>query len=85
MWFDPTRTALAGASQAQLQAWLATAQASYVELCSGQQMVTSVGYDGKNVTYLATDIQRLEAFIFLLQRMLGINRGRRALRPYFAR
>ena len=40
--------------------WLATAQANYAELMSGQQMVVSTGYDGKSVTYLQTDVPRLE-------------------------
>jgi hypothetical protein len=81
--FDPSRTAIAGVPRATLLQWLATAQTNYAQLMSGEQMVISTGYDGKSVTYLQTDVPRLESFILLLQRQLGLNSGRRALRPYF--
>ena len=73
---------MAGASAATLQGWLTSAQAAYAALMIGQSEVT-VGYDGKTVTYVAADVGRLEGFITLLQRQLGVNRGRRALRPWF--
>jgi gpW len=81
--FDPSQTVLGGLSTAQLQAALTSAQQSYLALMTGQEMVVSVGYDGKTVTYLQTDVVKLESLIALLQRMLGINHGRRALRPIF--
>jgi hypothetical protein len=81
--FDPRRTALAGLPRASLVTALANAQAAYMELMTGVGLVVSTSYDGKSVTYYQTDVARLESFILLLQRMLGINPGRRALRPYF--
>jgi len=83
MRFDPSQTVLAGVPYSTLQTWLANAQTAYANLNMGASMVVSVGYDGKNVTYTQTSIPQLEAFIALLQRQLGINHGRRALRPYF--
>jgi hypothetical protein len=80
MWFDPTRSVVAGQSTTTLQAWLNSAQQAYVALMLGQSEI-SVGYDGKNVTYVQADIARLEQFIALLQCQLGINTGRRAMRP----
>jgi hypothetical protein len=83
MWFDPSRTAIAGLPRATLLQMLATAQANYAELMMGGQIVISTGYDGKSVTYLQTDVPRLESFIALLQRQLGLNSGRQALRVYY--
>ena len=80
--FTQNATILAGLPQATLQAYLATAQQAYADLMTGQKTV-SVGYDGKNVTYAITDSAKLESWIDLLQRCLGMNRGRRALRPYY--
>lgn len=82
MRFDPSQTVLAGLSPSTLQAWLSQAQTAYMQLMTGGKPVT-VSYDGKNVTYEPTDVQKIESFIALLQRQLGINHGRRALRPYF--
>jgi hypothetical protein len=80
--FDPSRTVLAGQPAATLQAWLTSAQQAYAALMIGQSEIT-VGYDGKTVTYVQADVARLEGFITLLQRQLGVNAGRRALRPWF--
>ena len=83
MYFLPNETILAGVPPTTLQTWLTNAQNAYAALCTGSAVVISVGYDGKNVTYQQADTARLEAFINLIQRQLGLNRGRRALRPYF--
>lgn len=80
--FDPNRTALAGLPVATLQAYLTAAQAAYNNLMVGGKVVTAA-YDGKSVTYTQADIGRLESYIMLLQRMLGINRGRRPMVPIF--
>lgn len=80
--FDPNQTILAGVAKPTLQQWLADAQAAYQQLVTGGKPVT-VSYDGKSVTYAQTDGAKLENWIGLLQRQLGINRGRRAIRVYF--
>lgn len=80
--FNPNATTLAGLPRTTLQQWLTTAQNAYMQLATGSKVV-SVGYDGKQVSYTAADGAQLQAFIGLLQRMLGINHGRRAIRPYF--
>jgi hypothetical protein len=82
MRFNPNETMLAGLPKATLQQWLTTAQSAYMQLITGGKPI-SVSYDGKAVTYTAAGAAQLQAFIMLLQRQLGINRGRRALRPYF--
>lgn len=76
-----------GLSQSVLQAYLASAQAAYVELMSGKS-AASVSYaqgDGsKSVTYRAADIANLQKLIRMLQLELGIiTRQRRAIRPVF--
>ena len=80
--FNVNNTVVAGMSQAQLQAALTSAQQAYVQLVSGVRIAT-VSYDGKSVSYRSSDISQLNAFIMLLQRALGINFGRRAIRPLF--
>ena len=82
MRFDPSQTVIAGVPAPTLRVWLANAQLAYADLMTGVKTV-SVGYDGKNVTYKQADIGALESFINLIQRQLGLNHGRRALRPYF--
>jgi hypothetical protein len=61
---------------------LSEAQAAYAQLITGGKPV-SVSYDGKSVTYTAAEQAGLVQWIGLLQRQLGINHGRRALRPFF--
>lgn len=80
--FDPNTTILAGVAPGILQKWLTEAQHAYHHLVSGRREV-KVGYLGREVTYAATDLDKLESWIGMLQRQLGVNRGRRALRPYF--
>jgi hypothetical protein len=80
--FNPNDTIVAGQPRAVLQQWLSDAQSALASLMSGRREI-SVSYDGKAVTYSAANRSDLEAWIGLLQRCLGINRGRRALRPYF--
>jgi hypothetical protein len=80
--FNPNATILAGLPKATLQQWLTTAQTAYMQLSIGGKPV-SVSYDGKAVQYTPADKTQLMAWIGLLQRQLGQNHGRRALRPYF--
>lgn len=82
MRFDPSGTILAGVPNATLQQWLNEAQTAYAALVTGGKP-QSVSYDGKSVTYTIATRGDLENWIGLLQRCLGIGRGRRALRPYF--
>jgi hypothetical protein len=80
--FNPNNTILSGQSPATLQLWLTQAQSAYAQLATGARVVSAT-YDGKSVTYKAGDQATLVQWISLLQRQLGVNRGRRALRPYF--
>jgi gpW protein len=80
--FNPNNTILAGQPRPTLQLWLTQAQAAYMQLVTGGKPV-SVAYDGKSVTYTAANQADLAQWIGLLQRQLGINRGRRALRPFY--
>lgn len=82
MRFNVNNTVVAGMSQEAMQTALTNAQTAYVQLISGVK-VASVSYDGKSVSYRLDDISQLAAFIGLLQRALGINRGRRAIRPIY--
>lgn len=84
MRFDPSQTVLAGVPRVTLQANLAAAQSAYNQIMLGAKEV-SVSYEGKSVTYTASDPEKLEDYIALLQRQLGINRGRQALTPIFVR
>jgi hypothetical protein len=80
--FNPNNTILSGQQPAVLQQWLSDAQNAYALLVTGGKPVT-VSYDGKSVQYTAANQADLVQWIGLLQRQLGINRGRRALRPLF--
>lgn len=82
MIFNPNNTILSGQPRAALLQQLADAQAAYAQLVTGGKPVT-VSYDGKSVSYTAANQADLVQWIGLLQRQLGINRGRRALRPMF--
>ena len=82
MRFNPNATILAGVPVPTLQAWLSEAQAAYQQLVTGAKAV-SLSYDGKSVTYSAADRGALENWIGMLQRQLGVNKGRRAINFYF--
>lgn len=82
MQFNQNDTIVSGQSRAVLLQWLNDAQAAMAALMTGRREV-SVSYDGKTVTYSNANRADLQAWIGLLQRQLGLNRGRRALRPYF--
>jgi hypothetical protein len=81
-YFDPSKSILVGVDPATLQQWLADAQAAYAALMSGRREIV-VSYDGKSVTYQASNIQALTSWIQLLMAQLGLSCGRRAIRPYF--
>lgn len=85
--FDPTGSVLAGLSTEQLQANLAAAQAAYTALMTGKQVATASyaqGDGSQTVSYRATDVGNLTAFIRLLQAQLGlICRPRRPVRFNF--
>lgn len=80
--FNPNQTILAGVPRSTLQQWLKDAQTAYAALATGGKPQT-VSYDGKSVTYTTASLADLQNWIGLLLRQLGINGGRRALRPYF--
>ena len=80
--FNPNNTILSGQPPATLQQWLSDAQSAYALLVTGGKPVT-VSYDGKSVQYTAANQADLVQWIGLLQRQLGVNRGRRALRPFY--
>ena len=81
--FNVNQSILAGTSTAARQQWLLDAQTAYAQLMTGGKPVT-VSYEGKSVTYTATEGAQLLSWIGLLQASLGITRRpRRALRPYF--
>lgn len=80
--FNQNNTILSGLSRPVLQQMLSDAQTAYTLLLTGGKPV-SVSYDGKAVTYTAANSAELVQYIGLIQRCLGVNRGRRALRPYF--
>lgn len=82
MIFDLNRSMLSGTSVTQRQAWLAQAQGAYADLMMGGKPV-SVSYEGKSVTYAASDASRLATWIDLLLMSLGQGQRRRAMRPYF--
>jgi len=77
----------AGMTQAQLEAALAAAQAAYIELMTGKKGVTfsyTQGDGAKSVTYQATSVANITAFIMQLQQALGLCCGRRRpLRPVY--
>jgi hypothetical protein len=76
-----------GMTQAQLQAALAQAQAAYIALMTGQKGVTfsyAQGDGAKSVTYQATSLANILAFIMMLEQALGIpGSRRRPLRPVY--
>lgn len=76
------RTILSGIPSSTLQQWLTEAQFAYKQLVTGRREVT-VSYEGKSTTFTNANKSDLQEWIDLLQRALGINKGRRAIRPYF--
>lgn len=82
--FNQNQTVISGWTIPQIQAALVTAQNAYAQLMTGQRIV-SVSYEGKSVNYYQTPDSRanLLEWIMLLQRALGLNYGRRALRPIY--
>jgi hypothetical protein len=80
--FNQNNTILSGLPRATLQQMLSDAQTAYMQLITGGKPVT-VSYDGKSVSYTAANQADLVQYIGLIQRCLGVNPGRRALRPYF--
>ena len=82
MIFDLNSSMLAGTTVVQRMAWLAQAQTAYADLMMGGKPV-SVSYEGKSVTYAASDASRLSNWIDLLLMSLGRGQKRRAMRPIF--
>lgn len=82
MIFDLNSSMLSGTTTAQREAWLTQAQAAYADLMTGAKAV-SVSYEGKAVTYAASDASKLSSWIDLLLMSLGRGRRRRAMRPMF--
>ncbi len=73
----------AGMTQVQLQAALATAQAAYLQVASGNKVEVAnytQGDGAKSITYTRTNIGQLTALIAQLQAALGLSRGRRSMR-----
>jgi hypothetical protein len=79
-----TPSIFAGMSPSDLQAQLTALQQAYLELQSGERLVSasySQGDGTKNVSFAPTDMARLTATIRQLQQELGIiPRARRSLR-----
>lgn len=80
--FDPNTSVLAGTPTATLQQWLVDAQLALHELNVGRRVQAS-GYDGKSVTLTPSNIGQVENWIVQLQRQLGMQIRRHALRPIF--
>jgi hypothetical protein len=80
--FDQNKSILSGIPSSTLLQWLTEAQNAYRELVTGRRPVT-VSYDGKSTTFSVSQKADLQEWIDLLQRALGVNKGRRPLRPYF--
>lgn len=73
--FDPSKSVFSGMTPAALQAALASAQQAYIDLSSGAKAVDvsyTQGESTKRVTYVATDLAKLNALIRELQACLGI-------------
>lgn len=82
MIFNPDTSLLAGTPVATLRQWLLDAQLALHEISIGRR-VQATGYDGKNVTLTPTDTARVQTWIIELQRQLGMNIRRHAIRPIF--
>jgi hypothetical protein len=86
MAFDPNQSLLAGMDTGVLQANLASARQAYLDLSTGakgESYSYTQGDGNKSVTYTRANLAQLQQMIMLLQRQLGITRGRRALSPRF--
>lgn len=87
--YDNSLGPLAGVPTAQLQAWLATAQAAWVEFQTGAKIVeaTYVQGDGqKTVKYQAANLASLMSLIYTLQAALGNASSaprRRPIKPMY--
>ncbi len=84
---DLSKTILAGMTDDQLRAWLASAQQAYFDFMTGGKPVevTYTQGDGqKSVTYNKANIAGLTMLIKQIQIQLGIVSGRTAIRPYFS-
>jgi hypothetical protein len=80
---DTSSGILAGMSEAQLRAALATAQKAYIDLQIGQKVVSvsyAQGNGSRSITYQPTDLPQVTALIQAIQRQLGIGSSRRAVR-----
>ena len=85
--YNPATSIFAGMSTTQLQSALSTAQQAYIDLSTGQKIVTASYAQGdgtKSVTYTAAELPHLVALIKQLQTQLGVvQRGRRPIRFIF--
>lgn len=73
--FAPSKSIFAGMTTTQLQAALTNAQTAYINLSSGAQAVDvsyTQGESAKRVTFLQTDLAKLNALIRELQACLGV-------------
>jgi flavin-dependent dehydrogenase len=82
MRFSPNHTALAGVPRDTLVIWLAQAQQALADLYTGSKVV-SLSYEGKQVSYTPSDVQRLTEWISIIQSQISGKKSRRALRPVF--
>lgn len=82
--FRPNNSILAGMTVAQKREALKAAQDAYINLMTGQQLVTvtyTQGDGNRSVTYQQTSLSQLSMFIQLLQAELGmVTRPRRPIR-----
>ena len=63
------------ATTQQLQAWLSEAEQARHELLLGTRAVSVSTGSGKSVTYTATDIGKIDAYIASLRKQLGQPTG----------
>ena len=78
--YNPNTSPLAGMTQDQLKAALASAQKAYVDLMTGQRGVEfsyAQGDGSRSVKYEKIDQQMLEQFIEMLKMQLGLPVQRR--------
>lgn len=59
----------------QLQTWLTEAEQARHELIVGTKAVSVSTGSGKSVTYTATDLGKLDAYIVSLRKQLGQSTG----------
>lgn len=63
------------ATEQQLTAWLAEAEQARHELIMGNKAVTVSTGSGKSVSFAATDLGKLDAYIVSLRAQLGLATG----------